>query len=161
LEETELKCTNLGAEVARLQSYAESCQTEAKSLRAQLASASEEINAAREFVAKTNAELERVRKRAKISVANNDEITRLKAEAKIAQASLDRAVASQRKAKEQLEELQAKAQKAEILEAKVSAMEEQITQLRATRTRLTAALEASDIKVRPKVESKAPFSPHD
>ena len=160
-EEAELKCTNLGSEVARLRSHAESSQAEVKSLRAQLANAAEEINSGRELVAKTNAELERSQKRAKSSVEHSDEVARLKAETKIVQASLDKAVSAHRKTKEMLAEVQAKALKAEILETKVSAMEGQISSLRATRTRLTEALKTSDIKVRPKVDSKAPFTSHE
>jgi chromosome segregation ATPase len=157
LEEAELKCANFGLEVARLRSYAESSQAEVRSLTTQLASAAEEIKSGRELVAKTNAELERIHKRAKSSVEHSDEVARLKAETKMVQAALDKAVASHRKTQAQLAELQAKALKAEILETKVSAMEGQISNLRATRTRLTEALKASDVKVRPKVESKAPF----
>jgi len=160
LEEAELRCTNLESEVMRLRSHTESSQAEVKLLKTQLISAAEEIKSARELVVKTNAEMERMQKRADASTEHNDEVTRLKSEVKIAQASLSQAVNSHRKTQARLAELETQAQKAEMLETKVSAMEEQISNLRATRTRLTEALKASDVKVRPKVESKAPFTPN-
>jgi len=160
LEEAELKCTNLELEVMRLRSRTESSQAEVKLLKTQLASADEEIKSARELVVKTNAEMERMQKRANASAEHSDEVARLKSEVKTAQASLSQAVKSHRKTQERLAELETQAQKAEMLETKVSAMEEQISNLRATRTRLTEALKASDVKIRPKVESKAPFTPN-
>jgi len=144
----------------RLRSHTESSQAEVKLLKTQLVSASEEIKSARELVVKTNAEMERMQKRAKASVEHSDEVARLKSEVKIAQASLSQAVNSHRKTQERLAELETQAQKAEMLETKVSAMEEQISNLRATRTRLTEALKASDVKIRPKVEFRAPFTPN-
>ena len=160
LEEAELKCTNLESEVMRLRSHMESSQAEVKLLKTQLISAAEEIKSARELVVKTNAEMERMQKRTNASVEQSDEVARLKSEVKIAQASLSQAVNSHRKTQERLAELETKAQKTEMLVTKVSAMEEQISNLRATRTRLTEALKASDVKIRPKVESKTPFTPN-